>query len=126
MADPEKVRVIKKLSWLTTVKQIRSFIVIWTGHKPLKSFKESTTENKKIQCWTTNIRGYNCRIKYIKGKKYVCADLLSCLPHNSSGDNCDDRGELSGPDITDKTFDINLINSSNINPKDYAQYDQHI
>ena len=34
--------------------------------------------------------------------------------------------ELSGPDITDKTFEVSMINSSNINPKAFAQYDHQI
>ena len=36
------------------------------------------------------------------------------------------RGEHAGLDITDITFEINLINRSKINPKDYSQYDQQI
>ena len=68
---------------------------------------ESTTENKKIQYWATNIRGYNCKIGYIECKKNVCAYLLSYLSHTYSGHNNADGGELIGPDITDKTFKIN-------------------
>ena len=46
--------------------------------------------------------------------------MLSCLPHptdisNNSGD--------SVPDITDRTFEVNKINSSDIYPKRFAQYD---
>ena len=87
---------------------------------------ESTNENKKIQSCTTNIRGYNCKIEYIEYKKSVCTDLLSCLSHTCSGNKSDDRCELSDPDINDKTLKINLINSSNINSKDYAKYNQQM
>ena len=54
--------------------------------------------NKKNQCWKTNIRGYNCKIEYTKGKKNVCAYLLSHLLHDCSGHKSDGKGELSGPD----------------------------
>ena len=76
---------------------------------------DSPVQNKKIQHWTTNIYGYSCKIEYIEGKKNVCADMLSCLPHRPSDSN--DDNELSGHDITDKTFEVSMINSSYINPK---------
>ena len=41
--------------------------------------------------------------------------VLTCC-HASHIDSNDDN-ELSGPDITDKTFEVSMINSSNINPK---------
>ena len=43
--------------------------VIRTDYKPLKYIMYSPVQNKKIQHWTTNIHGYNCKIEYIKGKK---------------------------------------------------------
>ena len=98
-----------------------SEFVIRTDHKPLKNFMNSTIENKKIQYWTTNIRGYNCKIEYIEGKKNVCADMLSHLTHTGIDYN---DSTLSGPDITDKTFEINFINSSTIDPKNFAQYEE--
>ena len=50
----------------------------------------------------------------------MCADVLSHLPHpTDSYNNC---GE-SIPDITDRTFEVNLINSSDNNPKRFGQYD---
>ena len=97
-----------------------SEFVIRTDHKPLKSLLETTIENKKIQYWTTNIRGYNCKIEYIEGKKNVCADMLSRLEPICKDDDC----ELSGPDITDKTFEIGVIDSSQVSLKQFAQYDQ--
>ena len=95
-----------------------SEFVIRTDHKPLKYIMESPIQNKKIQHWTTNLWGYNCTIEYIEGRKNVCADMLSRLQHPISEDS-----ECSDPDITNKTFEVNFIDSSRINPKKYAQYD---
>ena len=94
--------------------------IIRTDHKPLKCILDSPIKNKKIQHWTTSLRGYNCSVEYPEVKKNVCADMLSCLPHptdsfNNSGD--------SVPDNTDRTFEVNLIDSSDINPKRFALYD---
>ena len=83
---------------------------------------DSPVKKKIIQHWTTNIHGYKCKIEYINGKKNVCADMLSCLPHRPSHNN--DDSELSGPCITDKTFEVSIINSSNINIKTIAQYNR--
>ena len=49
----------------------------------------------------------------------MCADMLSCLPHPT--DSFDNSG-YSIPDITDRTFEVNLIDSNDINPKRFAQY----
>ena len=95
-------------------------LVIKTDHKPLKGLFESPIQNKKIQYWTTNFRGYNCEVEYIEGKKNVCADMLSRLPHKEQ-DSCSES-EVSGADITDKTFEINMINSSNLRTKDFEQF----
>ena len=64
---------------------------------------DSPVQNKKIQHWTTYIHGYNCKSEYTEGKKNVYAYMLPCLPHRPSDCNVDN--ELSGPDITDKTFE---------------------
>ena len=40
--------------------------------------------------------------------------MLSCLPKRPL--DVDNDNELSGPDITDKTFEVSMIKSSNINP----------
>ena len=101
-----------------------SEFVIRTDHKPLKYIMDSQVQNKIIQHWTTNIHGYSCKIEYIEGKKNVCTDMLSHLPHRPSDSNGDN--ELSCPDITDKMFEVSMINSSNINPKTFAQYDHQI
>ena len=41
--------------------------------------------------------------------------MLSYLPHRPPDSK--DGNELSGPDITDKMFEVSMINSSNINAK---------
>ena len=90
----------------------------------LKYIMHFPLQNKKIQHWTTNICGYNCKTEYTEGKKDVCAGMLSCLPHRPSDSN--DDNELSSPDIIDKTFEVRIINSSDSNPKTFAQYDHQI
>ena len=85
---------------------------------------DSPGQNKKSQHWTTSIHGYNCKIEYIEGKKNVCADMLSHLPHRPLGVNDDNK--CSGPDITNKTFQVSVINSSNNNPKTCVKYDHQI
>ena len=47
--------------------------IIRTHHKPLKCILDFPIQNKKTQHWTTNLRGYNCSIEYIEGKKNACA-----------------------------------------------------
>ena len=81
-------------------------------------------QNRKIEHWTTNICFYNCKIEYTEGKKNVFADMLSHLPHRPSDSN--NANKFSGPDITDKTFEVSVINICNINPKIFAQYDHQI
>ena len=50
--------------------------------------------------------------------------MLSCLPHRPSDSN--DYNEICGPDITDKTFEVSMINSGNINPQPIVQYGHQI
>ena len=57
--------------------------IIRTDHKPLKCILDSPIQNKKIQHWKINLRGYNCSIEYTEGKKNVCTDMLSHLPHQT-------------------------------------------
>ena len=45
--------------------------------------------------------------------------MLSCLPYPT--DSFDNSGD-GVPDITDRMFEVNLINNSDINPKRFAQY----
>ena len=55
----------------------------------------------------------------MEGEKNVCADMFSHLQYRPSDSN--DGNKLSDPDIKDKIFEFSLINSSNINPKTFAQ-----
>ena len=89
-----------------------TLFVIRTDHKTLKYTIDSPVQNRKIKQLTTNIPGYNCKIKYIEGKKNVCTDMLSHLPHRPLGRN--DDNELSGIDITNKTLEASMINHTNI------------
>ena len=83
----------------------------------LKNYLYNFQENSTLE---TNLRGYNCSIEYNEGKMNVCADMLSHLPHPT--DSLDNSGD-SVPDITYRTFKVNLISSSDINPKRFVQYD---
>ena len=49
----------------------------------------------------------------------MCRYAVSPAISTDIFDNCRD----SIPDITDRTFEVNLINSSEIIPKRFAQYD---
>ena len=70
-------------------------------------------QNKKIQLWALSIGGYNAKIEYIEGKKNVCADLLSCMPGlDKEGILERTNGPMKDLDINDRTFEINLVNSS--------------
>ena len=64
------------------------------------------------------------RLNTKTGKKNVCVDILSHLLHRPSYSN--DENLLSGPDITDKMFEVSMLNSSNIFSKTVAQYDHLI
>ena len=50
--------------------------------------------------------------------------MLWYLPHRPLGSS--DYNEISGPGIIDKTFEVSMINSSNIYRKTFAQYDHQI
>ena len=50
--------------------------------------------------------------------------MLSHLPHRPSDSN--DENEHSGPDTTCKTFEVSMVNSSNINPNTFVQYNYQI
>ena len=90
---------------------------IKTDHKPLKYILESPMQNKKIQLWALGLSGYNCKVEYIEGVQNTCADLLSRSPQGSKNNPTDHTYE---PDVPDKAFEINVINSNELNPKDYA------
>ena len=52
--------------------------------------------------------------------------VLTCYHACHRPSHSNDDNELSCPDIIDKTFEVSMINSSNINPKAFAQYDHQI
>ena len=60
--------------------------------------------------------GYNCRIRYLKGKDNVCADILSCVVNAS-----EDHEDLP-VDIDDKNYLVSVINSNLFEPKQFASY----
>jgi hypothetical protein len=97
--------------------------VIKTDHKPLKYILDAPMVNQKLMRWALSIAGYNCKVMYIEGKNNHCADLLSRIPgvptdqdaeQSKVSDSADD------PDIDDRTFEIDAINSNEFNPKDFA------
>ncbi|CAC5397875.1 unnamed protein product [Mytilus coruscus] len=94
--------------------------VIKTDHKPLKYIIESPMQNKKIQLWALNITGYNCTIQYIPGPQNVCADFMSRLPSDEKQNENPDPY----PDISDNTYEINVINSNRFHFTDYANNDK--
>ncbi|VDI66449.1 Hypothetical predicted protein [Mytilus galloprovincialis] len=94
--------------------------VIKTDHKPLKYILESPMQNKKIQLWALNITGYNCKIQYIPGPQNVCADFMSRLPSDEKPNENPDPY----PDISDNTYEINVINSNRFHFTDYANNDK--
>ena len=51
--------------------------IIRMDHEPLNCILDSPIQNKKIQHWTTNLKGYNCSIEYTEGKKNVCRYAVS-------------------------------------------------
>ena len=68
---------------------------------------------------------YNAKIEYLSGGKNIIADMLSRLPDSeapaSDTENDADDGTL---DISDKTFEINTLNSNEFSPRKYAKYTQ--
>lgn len=93
--------------------------VIKTDHKPLKYLLESPMQNRKIQLWALGMAGYNCKIEYIEGTTNTCADLLSRHPDNVGLEK--ERVEESiDLDINDNTYQVNVLDSTNFDPKVYA------
>ena len=74
-------------------------------------------QNKKIQLWALGLSAYNSKVEYIEGVQNTCADLLSRSPQGSKDSPTDHTYE---PDVPDKAFGINVINSNELNPKDYV------
>ena len=74
-------------------------------------------QNKKIQLWALGMAGYNCTIEYIAGTENTCADLLSRRPDGVGVNEALDSFDL---EINDNTFEVGVINSNEIDPKDFA------
>ena len=93
---------------------------IFTDHKPLKYLLESPMQNKRVQQWALSIAGYNCYIQYIAGKDNTIADLLSRLPDNNENIHHESISEESMLDISDKSYEVNAINSNEFNPSKFV------
>ena len=52
--------------------------------------------------------------------------MTSCHACHIDHPDSNNDNDLSGPDITDKTFEVSMINSSITDPKTFAQYDDQI
>ena len=96
--------------------------VIKTDHKPLKYLLDSPMQNRKIQLWALGMAGYNCKVEYIEGTTNTCADLLSRHPENTGLEK--ERLEVGVDlDINENTYQVNVLDSSNFDPKTYASCD---
>ncbi|MEW8548463.1 MAG: reverse transcriptase domain-containing protein, partial [Candidatus Thiodiazotropha sp.] len=93
---------------------------IYTDHKPLKYLLESPMQNKRIQMWALSIQGYNAVIRYLPGRLNTVADLLSRTPGSKTKASTDEPLEDVVPDVSDKSYQINTINSNEFNPKNFA------
>ena len=97
--------------------------VIKTDHKPLKYLLESPMQNKKIQLWALSMAGYNCTIEYIAGTTNTCADLLSSRPDEPGHCQEENLTEELDLDVNDNTFQVDVINSNEFEPKKFASCD---
>ena len=88
---------------------------IKTDHMPLKYLLESPMQNRKIQQWALTLSGYNCKVEYIKGQNNVLADMLSRLPARDG-----EVEEETQIDLNDNMYQVNAIDSNQIDPKRLA------
>lgn len=96
---------------------------IKTDHCPLKYLLESPMTNKRIQMWALSIAGYNCKIEYIPGSQNTCADLLSRHPLNVKSSETEgqiDNEQGIQTDVSDNCYQVNILDSNQFNPKDFA------
>ena len=99
---------------------------IFTDHKPLKYLLESPMQNKRVQQWALSIAGYNCDVQYIAGVNNTIADLLSRIPDVNDATDVNDNAtaeqnsEDNLLDISDKSYEVNAINSNEFNPSKFA------
>ena len=69
--------------------------------------------------WALGMAGYICKVEYIESKTNTCADLLSRHPENVGSEK--DRLEVDVDlDINDNIYQVNVLCSSNFDPKTYA------
>ncbi len=100
--------------------------IIKTDHKPLKYLLDSPMQNKKIQLWALSMAGYNCSIEYIAGSTNTCADLLSrrpdevCLDGSKTLQTDTRKTDDIILDVNDNTFEVNVIDSNQFEPKEFA------
>ena len=80
-------------------------------------------QNRKVQLWALSIAGYDANIEYIEGKKNVCADLLSRIP-GLDKEGIEDRtnSPIADVDISDNTFEINVVNSNQMETSMPSKY----
>lgn len=64
------------------------------------------------------IAGYDCTFEYVAGTENSYADLLSRIDHTLLTDNSYDWTE-KGPDVSDKTYEIGTLDSSQLNPRNH-------
>ena len=70
---------------------------------------------KRSQLWVLSIGGYNAKIEYMEGTKNVYTDLLSHMPGlDKEGIIERTNGPIKDFDIDDRTFEINLVNSKQL------------
>ena len=93
---------------------------IYTDHKPLKYLLESPMQNKRVQQWALSIAGYNCTVQYIAGKDNTVADLLSRIRNHNDISTTKQTSEEGVPDISDRSYEVNAINSNEFNPSKFA------
>ena len=80
-------------------------------------------QNKKIQLWALSMAGYNCTIEYIAGTTNTCADLLSRRPDEPGHCQEENLTEELDLDVNDNTFQVDVINSNEFEPKKFASCD---
>ena len=104
-----------------------SQFVIRTDYKPLEYLLESPMQNKKIQLWALSMSGNNCTIEYIVGTTNTCADLLSRHPDNvkktSDDQDCEEVEDQTVLDVNDNLYEINVLDSTQFEPKSFASCD---